>query len=196
MKSRYRIRPGGLMRCCLDSLDDAMVEAVVAPQEGDTVNCAYHDPPDDPPTMIFKAGAWEWNQAPPKPTPAPRHDVPVSGNGHRKSDMVISIHALERMETRWPGLCEGLTDEEVARVIQGEINDAVVGGRYGDMCPLELANNNVERWRARKGVWFSWNEDKTRGFAVADDWEEGVVVLTTLIGDTAEKARQKLIRRR
>lgn len=46
------------MRCCLLSLDDAMVAATEPPKEGDIVKCKFHE---DPEGMVFKNGAWEWN---------------------------------------------------------------------------------------------------------------------------------------
>lgn len=58
MKEKYRIRHGGLMRCCLASLDDAMVAADDAPNEKDTFACKYCGNP-----MVFQNGAWEWGGA-------------------------------------------------------------------------------------------------------------------------------------
>jgi hypothetical protein len=58
MKEKYLVRHGGLMRCCLLSLDDAMVAAELPPKEGDIIHCAYHD---DNGGMIFRNGGWEWN---------------------------------------------------------------------------------------------------------------------------------------
>lgn len=57
----YRVKHGGLMRCCLASLDEYM--AAVAdtdlPKEGDTLSCTYEKPTT--PQMRFRDGAWEWN---------------------------------------------------------------------------------------------------------------------------------------
>jgi hypothetical protein len=55
MEEKYRVKHGGLMRCCLLSLDDAMVEAKEPPKEGDTHSCKYCKN-----GMIFRAGAWVW----------------------------------------------------------------------------------------------------------------------------------------
>jgi hypothetical protein len=57
MKASYRTRIGGLMRCCLQSLDDHMVAIKVPPREGDTVKCKWCD---DEHGMVFTHGAWQW----------------------------------------------------------------------------------------------------------------------------------------
>jgi hypothetical protein len=57
MKEQYRVRHGGLMRCCLASLDDAMVAATEPPKEGDKAECRYCK---DSYGMRFRDGAWEW----------------------------------------------------------------------------------------------------------------------------------------
>ncbi len=57
MDTLYKVRYGGLLRCCLVSLDDAMVEAKEPPKEGDTHHCKYCKN-----KMIFRDGAWEWAQ--------------------------------------------------------------------------------------------------------------------------------------
>ena len=55
----YRVRPGGLMRCCTQTLDDEMNRATEKPKEGDTLHCKYCD---DPYGMVFVGGAWQWNK--------------------------------------------------------------------------------------------------------------------------------------
>jgi len=55
----YRVFQGGLMRCCLATLDDYMAKTDKPPQEGDTLPCAYHS---DNGGMIFRDGAWRWNR--------------------------------------------------------------------------------------------------------------------------------------
>jgi len=61
----YNVKHGGLMRCCLLSLDDEMARRMAAGErmtvEGDTIQCIYHKPLDNPPTMICKKGYWQWN---------------------------------------------------------------------------------------------------------------------------------------
>lgn len=61
MKDSYRVRHGGLLRCCLQSLDDAMVATETPPKDGDTVKCQYCS---DEYGMVFRDGAWQW-AAPP-----------------------------------------------------------------------------------------------------------------------------------
>lgn len=149
-------------------------------------------------------------------------------------DLIITVHALERMTERWgftdkeivwlrregpkgklsPSqfirwklieklsdtevkkfqICNGLDDEEIARVIQGEVNDALISGKKSRICPLELANSNVNRWKAEKDVWYLWNEDKSRGYVISEK-EDGITVLTTLIGQDKELAKRKLQKR-
>lgn len=110
-------------------------------------------------------------------------------------DLIITIHALERIEERWPRITIGLTDLEVARLIQDEVNDALVAGRCHHSCPLELANTNLARWRVEKNIQFVWTKNKERGYVIAER-EEGIVVLTTLIGQDPEQAKRKLQSRR
>jgi hypothetical protein len=56
----YRVRPGGLMRCCIETLTEAMKNATTEPKDGDTMLCAYCKPENG--GMIFRDGAWEWNR--------------------------------------------------------------------------------------------------------------------------------------
>lgn len=58
MKEKYQVFHGGLMRCCLATLDEAMVAAEVPPKDGDKLQCKYHDGYG----MIFSGGAWRWNK--------------------------------------------------------------------------------------------------------------------------------------
>lgn len=110
-------------------------------------------------------------------------------------NMTVTIHALERMEQRWPKLVGGLDDQEVARLIQGEVNDAFVCDRRSRICPLELVNNYLHNWNTEKDVWFLWTEERDRGYVVLDR-PEGVTVMTTLVGLSGEQAKHKLVRRR
>jgi hypothetical protein len=66
MNTAYRVHTGGLYRCCLATLDDAMntTYKMVAPKEGDIVTC-----PHCKDRMIFTNGAWGWF---PSPEPGPQ----------------------------------------------------------------------------------------------------------------------------
>ncbi len=60
---KYEVRTGGLMRCGLATLDEYMQSIIdddVGPQEGQTLQCRYHEGNGG---MIFRDGAWEWNQS-------------------------------------------------------------------------------------------------------------------------------------
>lgn len=111
-----------------------------------------------------------------------------------EADFIVTIHALERMEQRFRDLCSGLSDRVVGELIHGEVMDAIDAGRRAKMPPIELAPSGHERWLAqRKNGSVVWNEDKSRGY-VLQDTDEGMFVLTVLVGD--ERAlKQKLLRR-
>jgi len=57
----YGIKHGGLMRCCLKSLDDEMVHRKdyhqVFGAEDEILKCRWCDS-----EMIYKEGYWQWNQ--------------------------------------------------------------------------------------------------------------------------------------
>lgn len=55
----YKVRQGGLMRCCLASLDAYMLAATTPPQDGDKIRCRSHGGKG----MIFRDGAWELAEA-------------------------------------------------------------------------------------------------------------------------------------
>jgi len=55
MKERYHVEYGGLMRCCLVSLDDAMIAAEVPPRENDTHACKFCGN-----RIVYRDGAWKW----------------------------------------------------------------------------------------------------------------------------------------
>ena len=57
MSVKCKVRIGGLMRCCLASLDDYLDNSDTYPSEGDLLACAYHP---EKPVMIFRADVWEW----------------------------------------------------------------------------------------------------------------------------------------
>lgn len=58
MREVYRVKQGGLMRCCLASLDDHVVERDEDQhfKEGEILPCKWCKS-----SMIFTDGAWQWN---------------------------------------------------------------------------------------------------------------------------------------
>ena len=54
----YAVRESGLMRCCRQSLDEAMQKATDPPKDGDVLVC---NPCLE--QMVFRDGAWEWEFA-------------------------------------------------------------------------------------------------------------------------------------
>ena len=111
------------------------------------------------------------------------------------ADFVVTIHALERMEERFPAIADERTDEEVGVFIQSEVNDALEAGRYGSTVPIELAPHGADSWRQRNpGAYGVWDREKTRGYIVVEDPDEGMVVLTVLVGEEREYAMRKLRR--
>lgn len=53
---RYRVFHGGLMRCCLATLEERMATCAPDPVEGEVLPCKYCSS-----SMIFGGGAWRWN---------------------------------------------------------------------------------------------------------------------------------------
>lgn len=56
---KYLVEHGGLMRCCLATLQEHMANAKASPKEGEVLPCKYH-PQDN--SMIFRNGVWIWNR--------------------------------------------------------------------------------------------------------------------------------------
>lgn len=56
-----RVKTGGLMRCCLETLDDLYADGPARmAAEGQVLQCKYA--PGNPlHRMIFRSGAWEWD---------------------------------------------------------------------------------------------------------------------------------------
>jgi hypothetical protein len=53
-----KVQEGGLMRCCLKTLDEERTEAACAAKpatEGDRIKCRWCDS-----EMIFSGGTWMW----------------------------------------------------------------------------------------------------------------------------------------
>jgi hypothetical protein len=60
---KYRVKTGGLLRCCLQSLDNQMLDpAKNPPKEGDVLDCEYEGKGNG--NLIFRNGFWEWNYPP------------------------------------------------------------------------------------------------------------------------------------
>jgi hypothetical protein len=54
----YKVNQGGLMRCCLATLDMVLQRYVATvPLEGMSLYCCYCGNP-----MIHKEGTWQWNK--------------------------------------------------------------------------------------------------------------------------------------
>ncbi len=53
MNQYKAIRIGGLMRCCIATIENAEIKK--APKEGDIMECQYCSD-----QMVWKDGAWEW----------------------------------------------------------------------------------------------------------------------------------------
>ncbi|KKN03262.1 hypothetical protein LCGC14_1109280 [marine sediment metagenome] len=51
------LRQGGVMRCCIDTLESTVVEDM---DDGDTIQCMHTDDPDH--QLIYRDGAWEWHR--------------------------------------------------------------------------------------------------------------------------------------
>lgn len=53
----YKVRHGGLMRCCLATLSDRMPTCAEDPKEGEKIACVYCST-----GITFHDGAWEWDR--------------------------------------------------------------------------------------------------------------------------------------
>lgn len=103
-------------------------------------------------------------------------------------DFIVSVHALERFQERFPTLWTN--DEDTGMFIYHETMDALNEGRVASVPPLELANNDIGRWRSASSR-IAWVPMKTRGYVLVDG-SEGLTVATVLVGRTATEARSRL----
>ena len=103
-------------------------------------------------------------------------------------NFIISVHALERFEERFPTLWTN--DEDVGLLIYHETMDALAEGRVASVPPLELANNDIQRWTAAKSR-IAWVPMKTRGYVLIDGYD-GMTVATVLVGRPASEARSRM----
>ena len=104
-------------------------------------------------------------------------------------DFVISIHALERFEERFPE--HWTSDEEIGQLIYRETMEAMEAGRSGHVPPIEIANHNITQWVPGKSL-FAWTTDKSRGYVLVEDEEGEMTVATVLVGQPRSQAREKL----
>jgi len=98
---------------------------------------------------------------------------------------VISGHALERFEERYPELVGG-DDNETARLIQAEVEEALRAGRVSHVLPREMWGYTRERAVNREGGEFVWTAARDRGYAICDRGDE--VVVTTALRSTVAVA--------
>ena len=111
------------------------------------------------------------------------------------TDFVVTIHALERMEERFPELTKEMSDTKQAELMQGEVMDALEAGRHGMVPPVELSARAVERWQYRKpGGYVVWTQDKERGYVVQECPKEGLVVLTVIAGEDRLVAQDRRLK--
>jgi hypothetical protein len=108
-------------------------------------------------------------------------------------DFIISVHALERFQERFPTLWTN--DDEVGLLIYEETMDALDAGRVSSVPPLELASNDLDRWTASGKARIVWVPLKTRGYVLIDG-SDGCTVATVLVGRATEEARSRLYGRR
>lgn len=122
---------------------------------------------------------------------SPTDDMAPRGLGRRRvsdEDFIISIHALERFEERFPE--DWSNDADVGQTIYDEAMDALEAGRTSTIPPLEFADNDIALWSDRKSR-IVWTPGKERGYVIVDGYE-GMTVATVLKGTPTEQARSKL----
>lgn len=112
--------------------------------------------------------------------------------GEENGDFIISIHALERFQERFPGLWTN--DDDVGMFIYHEAMDALDAGRTATVAPLEFATFDMDKWVAGDAK-IVWTPLKTRGYVLVEDGE-GTTVATVLTGSPTEKARSRLYGKR
>lgn len=110
-------------------------------------------------------------------------------------DFVVTAHAFERFEQRFPGLCFARTDVEQANFIHSEVMDALECGRRGTVPPIQLSTKYIERWQVRApGAYFVWTADKKRGYLIREDDDEGMLVVTVIASVPMHQAKRRLTR--
>lgn len=104
------------------------------------------------------------------------------------SDFIVTVHALERFQERFPGLWTN--DADIGMLIYHETMDALNEGRVANVAPLEFANHDLSRWVAAKSK-IVWVPLKTRGYVLVDGYD-GMTVATVLVGKPPNEARKRL----
>jgi hypothetical protein len=113
------------------------------------------------------------------------------------TDFVVTIHAFERLEQRFPDLVSNMSDRDQAKLVHREVMDAIDSGRHGRVPPLELSSKIGDRWMVREqNTFFVWTQDKKRGYLMREDPDEGLLVVTVIFGMPLHLAKQKLQTRR
>lgn len=109
------------------------------------------------------------------------------------TDFVVTIHAFERLEERFPELIAGMSDKQQAELVHREVMEAFEGGRHGRVPPIEISSKINERWMAREpNTFFVWTKDKKRGYLMREDDVEGMLVVTVIFGMPSHLALRKL----
>lgn len=62
-EARHMLRPGGVMRCCIATLEKRALSAS-PPAEGEKLPCDYCSA-----SLVYRDGAWEWDHAAPPVVP-------------------------------------------------------------------------------------------------------------------------------
>lgn len=111
-------------------------------------------------------------------------------------DFIVTIHALERMEQRFPDLVAGMSDQEIGELVHREVMAALDAGRQSKFAPLEFAPYIARRWvPQKKGASVAWTEDRKRGYALQES-EEGLLVTTVLWGVDNDVQTKRILQRR
>lgn len=95
-------------------------------------------------------------------------------------DFIVTIHAFERIEERFPELVKGMSDRRQAELMNREVMDALDHGRYSTSAPLEFTSKAIQNWiNRRPDSYFVWTQDKKRAYLVQEN-NEGISVVTVL----------------
>lgn len=104
------------------------------------------------------------------------------------SDFIISVHALDRFQERFPSLWQN--DDDAGMFIYKETMEAMDAGRVASVPPLELSTFDPARWVPGKSK-IAWTQTKDRGYVLVNG-EDGLTVATVLVGQTSAEARTRM----